>query len=117
MPLSQTTQRQYSRRPGSGIVVIAVMLSLLSLLPLGFVIGIAIDTGWSTVKALVFRPRVGNYCLTRHYWWRSLCRYAPLLVWRWRGSPNAPRYPAGEFGHCWLLPHWQCLLLCKVTPG
>ncbi|EKN3612073.1 ABC transporter permease [Yersinia enterocolitica] len=63
LPLSQTTQRQYSRRPGSGIVVIAVMLSLLSLLPLGFVIGIAIDTGWSTVKALVFRPRVGELLL------------------------------------------------------
>jgi iron(III) transport system permease protein len=58
--LNKAAQRQYSRRPGSGIVIIAMMLSLLSLLPLGFVIGIAIDTGWSTVKTLVFRPRVGE---------------------------------------------------------
>ncbi|BCU89844.1 iron ABC transporter permease [Yersinia pseudotuberculosis] len=58
--LSKTTARQSSHRPGTGGVVIAIILSLLSLLPLGFVIGIAIDTGWSTVKALVFRPRVGE---------------------------------------------------------
>lgn len=55
-----TAPRQLSHRPATGIVAIAVILSLLSLLPLGFVIGIAIDTGWSTVKALVFRPRVGE---------------------------------------------------------
>lgn len=63
LPLSQAAQRHYNRRPGFGIVAIAVALSLLSLLPLGFVIGIAIDTGWSTVKALVFRARVGELLL------------------------------------------------------
>lgn len=63
VPQSKAAQRQSNRRPNSGIVAIAVMLSLLSLLPLGFVIGIAIDTGWPTVKALVFRPRVGELLL------------------------------------------------------
>ncbi|MBV6817589.1 iron ABC transporter permease [Rahnella sp. PD12R] len=47
-----------SRRAGTGIVLAAVLLSLLSLLPLEFVVGITLDTGWQTVKALVFRPRV-----------------------------------------------------------
>ncbi len=59
--LSKTTARQYSHRPGTGVVVVAIILSLLSLLPLGFVIGIAIDTGWSTVKALVFALAWANY--------------------------------------------------------
>ena len=41
----------------------AVLLSLLALLPLGFVIGVAFETGWQTVKALVFRPRVAELLL------------------------------------------------------
>ncbi|WP_145483806.1 ABC transporter permease [Yersinia aldovae] len=55
-----TTFRQHNHRPATGMVVIAILLSLVALLPLVFVIGIAIDTGWSTVKAMVFRPRVGE---------------------------------------------------------
>ncbi|AJI94595.1 binding--dependent transport system inner membrane component family protein [Yersinia ruckeri] len=51
---------QYSRRPATGMVVIAIMFSLVALLPLIFVIGITLDTGWPTVKALVFRPRMGE---------------------------------------------------------
>ena len=39
---------------------IAVLVSLLALLPLGFVVWAAIQTGWQMAFALVFRPRVGE---------------------------------------------------------
>jgi len=38
----------------------AVLVSLATLLPLGFIGLVAVQTGWSTVVALVFRPRVGE---------------------------------------------------------
>ncbi|WON78612.1 iron ABC transporter permease [Serratia sp. UGAL515B_01] len=52
--------RLHQQQPGLWIVICALLLSLLALLPLGFVISVAIDTGWQTVKTLVFRPRVGE---------------------------------------------------------
>ena len=48
------------RRPFGVLVVLAIFAALLALLPPGFVIGVGIDTGWPTVKALIFRPRVGE---------------------------------------------------------
>jgi len=51
------------QRPGLFIVAVAILLSLLALLPLGFVISVAFETGWPTVKALVFRPRVAELLL------------------------------------------------------
>ncbi|MBH2810658.1 iron ABC transporter permease [Serratia liquefaciens] len=51
------------QRPGLFIVAVAILLSLLALLPLGFVISVAFETGWPTVKALVFRPRVADLLL------------------------------------------------------
>lgn len=42
------------------MVVAASFVSLLSLIPLGFVIWVAIDTGWDGVVALVVRPRVAE---------------------------------------------------------
>ena len=41
----------------------ALVVSLLALLPLGFVTGVTLQTGWATVIALVFRPRVGELLL------------------------------------------------------
>jgi iron(III) transport system permease protein len=38
----------------------AVLVSILALLPLGFVVGVGINTGWATASALIFRPRVGE---------------------------------------------------------
>jgi iron(III) transport system permease protein len=43
-----------------GIAAAAVLVSLFALLPLGFVGWIAVETGWQTASALVFRPRVGE---------------------------------------------------------
>jgi iron(III) transport system permease protein len=49
------------RRLGlSWMALVALMVSLFSLIPLGFVIVMAFQSGWETVSALVFRPRVGE---------------------------------------------------------
>jgi iron(III) transport system permease protein len=42
------------------VVLAAAIVSLVSLLPVGFVIWIGIQTGWETASALIFRPRVGE---------------------------------------------------------
>ncbi|MDR7308174.1 iron ABC transporter permease [Rhodoferax saidenbachensis] len=49
-------------RPGrwSWVAVAAVLVTLAALLPLGFVAWVGIQSGWTTVSALVFRPRVGE---------------------------------------------------------
>jgi iron(III) transport system permease protein len=38
----------------------ALLVSLFALLPLGFVVWVGVQSGWETVSALVFRPRVGE---------------------------------------------------------
>jgi len=44
----------------SWVGIAAVLVSLLALLPLGFVLWVGVDTGWETASALIFRPRVGE---------------------------------------------------------
>lgn len=44
----------------SPVVGVAALVSLLALLPLGFVLWITVQTGWETVYALVVRRRVGE---------------------------------------------------------
>ena len=51
-------QEPARRRPALPMVALAVLFSLMALLPLGFIIAIGIETGWETIKTLVFRPRV-----------------------------------------------------------
>jgi len=41
-------------------LVAAALVALLSLIPLGFIIGVAATAGWDHVAALVFRPRVAE---------------------------------------------------------
>ncbi|UVK85934.1 iron ABC transporter permease [Pseudomonas sp. B21-051] len=52
--------RTLAGRGSSWVVSSAVLVSLLSLLPIAFVIGVAWYTGWATIEALIFRPRVGE---------------------------------------------------------
>lgn len=59
----QVVTRRPSQRPSLWIVVAATLLSLLALLPLGFVGSVVVEGGWSAVKTLVFRPRVGELLL------------------------------------------------------
>lgn len=39
---------------------LAAVIALLALLPLGFVVWVALVTGWDTVAAMLFRPKVGE---------------------------------------------------------
>ena len=47
-------------RGGTWVTGLAVLVSLLSLLPIAFVIGVSWHVGWEQIEALVFRPRVGE---------------------------------------------------------
>ena len=48
-------------RPGPrAVVVLCALIAAFSLLPLGYVVFMTADAGWSTVVALVFRPYVGE---------------------------------------------------------
>lgn len=51
------------RWPFSWIASTALLISLLSLVPLGFVLWVTFQTGWATASALIFRPRVGELLL------------------------------------------------------
>jgi iron(III) transport system permease protein len=42
------------------IALAAILVSLFALIPLGFIVTVAIQIGWATVVELVFRPRVGD---------------------------------------------------------
>lgn len=42
------------------LMAAAVLVSLFALLPVAFILWVAVQTGWATVWALVFRPRVGE---------------------------------------------------------
>ncbi|MBZ9678342.1 ABC transporter permease [Mesorhizobium sp. ES1-1] len=52
--------RRSRQRAAPWIVLAALLVSLVALVPLAFIIWIAVQTGWETVSALVFRPRVGE---------------------------------------------------------
>ena len=52
--------RALTGRRGSWVVALAIGVSLLSLLPIAFVVGVSWATGWATIEALVFRPRVAE---------------------------------------------------------
>ncbi|MFJ2280352.1 ABC transporter permease [Pseudomonas sp. NPDC087803] len=52
--------RTHAGRGSSWVMSSAVLVSLVSLLPIAFVIGVAWYTGWATIEALIFRPRVGE---------------------------------------------------------
>lgn len=60
MPAGLARSRLVRRLPLSWITLAALVVSLFALLPLGFVVTVAVQSGWETVSALVFRPRVGE---------------------------------------------------------
>lgn len=47
----------------SAVAVLAVLIALFSLVPLGYVAFMTAATGWDTAAALIFRPRVGELLL------------------------------------------------------
>jgi iron(III) transport system permease protein len=61
-PLRPAVVRPVPRRAPrlSWVGSVALAISLLSLLPLGFVVWATLDTGWARASTLIFRPRVGE---------------------------------------------------------
>jgi iron(III) transport system permease protein len=99
------------------MVALAVLFSLMALLPLGFIIAIGIETGWETIKALVFRPRVAEL-LSNTLWLTALA--VPLCIvtgvaiaWLTERTQLAGR---GSGPH-WRSPRWRSPRLCKAMPG
>jgi iron(III) transport system permease protein len=68
-PLQRSTTtagRGNSPRPPFGVsavAVLAVLIALFSLVPLGYVAYMTVATGWDTAVGLIFRPRVGELLL------------------------------------------------------
>ncbi|MGY2260383.1 ABC transporter permease [Pseudomonas sp. SDO55104_S430] len=58
--LRRRSRGLFASRGGAWVVSLSLLVSLLALLPIAFVIGVYLDTGWSQVVPLVFRPRVGE---------------------------------------------------------
>jgi iron(III) transport system permease protein len=61
-----TAGRGKSPRPPFGVSVVsilAVLIALFSLVPLGYVVFMTAATGWDTAVELIFRPRVGELLL------------------------------------------------------
>ncbi len=46
--------------PHASVVLLASIVAIFSLVPLGFIAWVTYDVGWEVVKTLVFRPRVGE---------------------------------------------------------
>ncbi|MGC5698780.1 iron ABC transporter permease [Pseudomonas sp. NFXW11] len=53
-------RRLPSQRAAPWLLGAAVLVALLALLPLGFVLGVSLQTGWDTIAQLVLRPRVAE---------------------------------------------------------
>jgi iron(III) transport system permease protein len=84
---------------------------------LGFIIAIGIETGWETIKALVFRPRVAEL-LSNTLWLTALA--VPLCIvtgvaiaWLTERTQLAGR----GSGPRWRSPRWRSPRLCKAMPG
>ena len=60
---SSTLGARGKRRRLSWIAAAALGVSLLALVPLGFVVWAVFQSGWATASALIFRPRVGELLL------------------------------------------------------
>jgi iron(III) transport system permease protein len=46
--------------PQTWVAAFAAVVSIIALLPLGFIVWITVQTGWETASSLIFRPRVGE---------------------------------------------------------
>ncbi|RON24280.1 iron ABC transporter permease [Pseudomonas brassicacearum] len=58
--LRRRSRGVFAGRGGAWVIGLSVLVSLLSLLPIAFVIGVSIQTGWAAIVPLVFRPRVAE---------------------------------------------------------
>lgn len=58
--VNRVTDKRKVRRPAWPLMVLAGVITLFSLLPLTFVVNITVNSGWETIRTLLFRPRVAE---------------------------------------------------------
>ncbi|MBJ2120823.1 iron ABC transporter permease [Arthrobacter sp. MSA 4-2] len=58
--IRETAGRSTGSRPPFGVSATAVLITLGTLIPLGFVVTVTATTGWETAVDLIVRPRVGE---------------------------------------------------------
>lgn len=59
-PLRHRSRGVFAGRGGAWVIGLSVLMSLLALMPIAFIIGVSVQTGWATLATLLFRPRVGE---------------------------------------------------------
>lgn len=70
--------RRQRHLTGRAMLLLAGAVALGALLPLGFIVWIAIETGWQTALALIWRPRVGELLLNTLL--LELCTLPPAIL-------------------------------------
>ncbi|WP_405046799.1 ABC transporter permease [Pseudomonas sp. 3296] len=58
--LRRRSRGVFTGRGGVWVIGLSILIALLSLLPIAFVIGVSIQTGWAAIVPLVLRPRVAE---------------------------------------------------------
>jgi iron(III) transport system permease protein len=76
--LSALPLRRQRHIAGRAMLALAGLVAALALLPLGFIAWIAIETGWATASALIFRPRVGELLVNTAL--LELCTLPPSIA-------------------------------------
>lgn len=59
-PANRTLSERSVRRPARLLLSVAAAITLISLLPLTFVMQVTLNSGWETIRTLLFRPRVAE---------------------------------------------------------
>lgn len=70
--------RRQRNLAGRAMLLLAAGVSLCALLPLGFIVWIAIETGWQAALGLIWRPRVGELLVNTLL--LELCTLPPAIL-------------------------------------
>ncbi|MCP4565471.1 MAG: iron ABC transporter permease [Bosea sp.] len=70
--------RRQRHLAGRVMLLLAAGISLCALLPLGFIVWIAVESGWQTALALIWRPRVGELLVNTLL--LELCTLPPAVL-------------------------------------
>lgn len=70
--------RRQRHLAGRVMLLLAAGISLCALLPLGFIVWIAVESGWQTALSLIWRPRVGELLVNTLL--LELCTLPPAIL-------------------------------------
>jgi iron(III) transport system permease protein len=52
--------RSAGSRPNAGFLALVIVITLVTLVPIGYVVSVGLQVGWGTLAPLIFRPKVGE---------------------------------------------------------